>query len=63
MALIEAEGSELNNAVLNEDSLLKFIIEEAVEDKKIKAGASTSRHRRGYIAHLINLSTKLVELA
>lgn len=62
-ALTEPENSTLNAAVLKDNILNAFIIEEAAEDKKIKAGESTYRFRKGYISHIINLALKLKELA
>lgn len=63
IALTEPEGSPLNAAVLKDSLLLNFISEEVEEDKKIKAGASVYKARKGFIAHLINLSIRLRELA
>lgn len=62
-ALTEAEGSPLKEAILREDVLLNFIVEECEEDKKIKAGDSVYGSRKGYIAHVVNLSVKMKELA
>lgn len=59
IALTEGENTPLNTAVLKDNVLLNFIIEEVEEDKKIKAGASVYKSRKGFIAHLINLSIKL----
>jgi hypothetical protein len=62
-ALGEGEDSPLNQAVLSNDTLLNFISEEWAEDKKIKAGDSVYKFRKGYIAHVINLCVKLRELS
>jgi hypothetical protein len=63
IALSEKEGSALNNAVVRDNILITLISEEATEDKKIKAGKSVYQHRKGYIAHIINLAIKLKELS
>ena len=42
--------------------LLDFISAEWDEDKKIKAGESVYKYRKGYIAHVINLCIRLREL-
>jgi hypothetical protein len=63
IALGEEEKSPLNNAVLADNVLLKFIHGEAEEDKKIKAGDSVYKFRKGYIAHIINLCIKLKDLS
>lgn len=63
IALTEPEGSALNNSVLADDVLLDFISAEWEEDKKIKAGDSIYKSRKGYIAHVINLSVRLRQLA
>jgi hypothetical protein len=62
-ALTEPETSTLNASVLKDNILNTFILEEAAEDKKIKAGESAYRFRKGYISHIINLALKLKELA
>ena len=61
-ALTEPESSELNKAVLKDNILLNFINQEWEEDKKIKAGDSVYKYRKGYIAHVINLCIRLREL-
>jgi hypothetical protein len=43
--------------------LLGFISEESADDKKIKAGDSVYKFRKGYIAHVINLCIRLKELS
>jgi len=53
----------LNNSILANNTLVNFITHEAEEDKKIKAGDSLYRFRKGYIAHVINLGMKLKELS
>jgi hypothetical protein len=58
-ALTESENSPLNAAVLKGNVLLNFLSEEVEEDQKIKAGTSIYKSRKGFIAHLINLSMKL----
>lgn len=63
IALTEGESSSLNAAILKDNILLNFISEEVEEDKKIKAGASVYKARKGFIAHLINLAMKLREVA
>ena len=63
IALTEPEGSLLNRAVLSNDVLINFISSEWEEDKKIKAGDSKYKYRRGYIAHVINLCVKLRQLS
>ena len=63
IALTEGEASALNAAILKDNILLNFISEEVEEDKKIKAGASVYKARKGFIAHLINLAMKLREVA
>lgn len=63
VALTECESSALNASLLKDNILLNFIREEVEEDKKIKAGASVYKSRKGFIAHLINLSMKLREIA
>lgn len=63
IALTDGEGSPLNAALLKDNTLLSFISEEVDEDKKIKAGASVYKSRKGFIAHLINLAMKLREVA
>jgi arginine deiminase len=63
VALTESESSALNASLLKDNILLNFIREEVEEDKKIKAGASVYKSRKGFIAHLINLSMKLREVA
>lgn len=62
IALTEAEGTPLKEAVLRDNILLNFIVEECEEDKKIKAGDSVYSSRKGYIAHVINLCVRLREL-
>ena len=62
IALSEPEDSLLNKAVLKEQVLVNFIAEEWQEDKKIKAGDSVYKSRKGYIAHVINLCVRLREL-
>lgn len=62
-ALTEPEESALNKAVLKENVLLDFISTEWNEDKKIKAGDSVYKYRKGYIAHVINLCIRLRELS
>lgn len=63
VALTEGENTPLNTAVLKNNVLLNFISEEVEEDKKIKAGASVYKSRKGFIAHLINLAMKIREVA
>jgi hypothetical protein len=63
IALTEGENTPLNAAVLKDQVLFNFISEEVDEDKKIKAGASVYKSRKGFIAHLINLAIKLREVA
>lgn len=63
IALLEPEGSPLNEAILKSELLLNFIVEECEEDQKIKAGVSLYSARKGYIAHVINLCVRLRELA
>jgi hypothetical protein len=59
-----AEPSTLLGQLLLKDKLLiKFIADEASEDKKIKAGVSSYKQRKGYIAHVINLCLKIRELS
>lgn len=61
-ALTEPEQSALNKSVLQENLLLNFISAQWEEDKKIKAGDSVYKYRKGYIAHVINLCIRLREL-
>ena len=63
IALTETEGAPLKEAVLRDNVLLNFIVHECEEDKKIKAGHSIYDSRKGYIAHVVNLSVKLRELS
>lgn len=63
IALGEPEDSLLNQAVLKDDLLLNFIVEEWAEDKKIIAGDSVYKSRKGFIAHIINLCVKLREMS
>ena len=63
VALTEAEESPLNVSLLKDGILSKFILEETQEDRKIKAGDSVYKSRKGYIAHVTNLALKMRELA
>lgn len=63
IALTELEGTPLNDSVLRDDLLLKFVSESVQEDRKIKAGASVYQFRKGYIAHVINLGIRLRQLS
>ena len=63
VALNEPEDAPLNAAILRDDIISKFILEETQEDKKIKAGDSLYKARKGYIAHVTNLAVKMREVA
>lgn len=63
IALSDPEGSPLNAAILKDNALLNFIRDEVEEDKKIRAGDSVYKSRKGFIAHLINIATKLREVS
>jgi hypothetical protein len=63
IALTDSEQSPLNQAVLRDNVLLNFIRDEVLEDRKIRAGDSVYKSRKGFIAHLINIAIKLREVA
>jgi hypothetical protein len=63
IALAEKEGSAINDAVLGDNLLVGFMVEEAEEDRRIKTGESTYQHRKGFIAHIVNLAMRMKELA
>lgn len=63
IALTEEPSSPLNKAILKDNFLLNFIKEEVEEDVKIRSGTSVYKSRKGFIAHLINIASKLKEIA
>lgn len=63
VALSQLEGTPLNDSVLRDNLLFKFVSESVEQDKKIRAGVSVYQFRKGYIAHIINLGTRLRQLS
>jgi len=56
---VEAQDSPLNKSILSDNVLVNFIYSEADEDRKIRAGGSIYKSRKGYIAHVVNLALRL----
>lgn len=63
IALTDSEKTPLNSAILRGNVLISFIKEEVEEDQRIRKGDSVYKSRKGFIAHLINIASKMKEVA